>query len=360
MKKFLLTALFALIATLTFSQQQPVVAVFPFVDRYDVLTRNEMDMFYKMFINELSNTSRVRLVDRSLIDRFLRDIHVYEEDWTYLTTNTDMILLGEIGQIGPRIMITISLINDITTLQEMSRVSLSVANKNELFNKIPELVQNMQNEIANATVQQIPEGLQYEIVDGRTVTITGYSGNTTILNIPSRINGLSVTSIGNEVFSEYVNLTSVTIPSSVTSIGNLAFSYCSNLTSITVDNRNPAYASIDGVLFEKSIRTIIKYPIGKTARNYTIPSSVTSIGDGAFSGCSSLTSVTIPSSVTSIGYSAFYWCDSLTSVTIPSSVTSIGEYAFQMCRSLTSLTLSRRTRVEEFAFPETTQIIYRD
>ena len=66
---------------------------------------------------------------------------------------------------------------------------------------------------------------------------------------------------------------------------------------------------------------------------------VTSIGDRAFSNCSSLTSVTIPDGVTSIGSSAFSSCYSLTSVTIPDSVTSIGSYAFSGCSSLTSITI---------------------
>ena len=65
---------------------------------------------------------------------------------------------------------------------------------------------------------------------------------------------------------------------------------------------------------------------------------MTSIGDGAFSYCTGLTSITIPSSVTSIGYSAFIGCSGLTSITIPSSVTSIGNYAFYRCTGLTSIT----------------------
>ena len=73
--------------------------------------------------------------------------------------------------------------------------------------------------------------------------------------------------------------------------------------------------------------------------NVTIPDSVTSIEWGAFSNCSSITSVTIPDSVTSIGSYAFYRCKSLTSVTIPDSVTSIGNYAFDSCNSLTSVTI---------------------
>ena len=71
----------------------------------------------------------------------------------------------------------------------------------------------------------------------------------------------------------------------------------------------------------------------------TLPSSVTSIGDNAFSGCSGLTSLTLPSSVTWIGWDAFTGCSGLTSLTIPSGVTWIGYYAFEGCSGLTSLTI---------------------
>jgi hypothetical protein len=145
--------------------------------------------------------------------------------------------------------------------------------------------------------------LEYEIVGGRSVTITRYryNENATTLNIPAQIQGLPVTVVGNAAFCDSHDLTSITIPSSVTSIGDWAFSYCSSLTSVT-----------------------------------------------------------IPSSVTSIGRCAFDGCESLTNVTIPSSVTSIGDWAFSDCSNLTSVTLSRRTRVGEGAFPETARIIYSD
>ena len=114
----------------------------------------------------------------------------------------------------------------------------------------------------------------------------------------------SVTSIGSYAFQYCSGLTSVTIPNSVTSIGDGAFYSCTGLTSIVVDASNTVYSSQDGVLYNKAMTVLIQYPSGKSG-GFTIPNSVTSIGDGAFNDCTGLTSVTIPNSVTSIGDYAF-------------------------------------------------------
>ena len=122
-----------------------------------------------------------------------------------------------------------------------------------------------------------------------------------------------VRSIGNSAFTDCKSLTSVTIPNSVTSIGRGAFSSCASLTGIWAAEGNSHYVSdASGVLFNKDKTTLVQCP-GAFAV-YTIPGSVTSIGDDAFSGCASLTSVTIPDSVTSIGNYAFSCCGSLTDV----------------------------------------------
>ena len=122
-----------------------------------------------------------------------------------------------------------------------------------------------------------------------------------------------VRSIGNSAFTDCKSLTSVTIPNSVTSIGRGAFSSCASLTGIWVAEGNSHYVSdASGVLFDKDKTTLVQCP-GAFAV-YTIPGSVTSIGDDAFSGCASLTSVTIPDGVTSIGNYAFSCCGSLTDV----------------------------------------------
>jgi hypothetical protein len=166
--------------------------------------------------------------------------------------------------------------------------------------------------------------------------------------------GANVANIGEYAFGNCVSLPTVTIPASVTSIGDQAFVYCSSLTAITVDPGNPAYSSVAGVLFNQNQTTLIQYPTGSTATSYTtMPNTVTSIADSAFTPCSSLTTVTIGPNVTSIGYAAFDSCTSLASVMIPNSVTSIGELAFAACFSLTNLTLGANvTSIGEQAFIE--------
>lgn len=201
------------------------------------------------------------------------------------------------------------------------------------------------------------------IVTNRTVTITGYTGSGGAVTIPSTIAGLRVTGIGQGAFVNCSSLTSVTIPSSVTSIGTWAFLGCYNISAFTVDTFNPAYSSVDGVLFNKNQTTLLQYPSGRSG-NYTVPNSVTyidgtfgafrdsygltsvtlpntvsTIGDWSFQECRSLTNLTLPNGVARIGAFAIYGCRSLTTVTIPSSVTSIGDDAFAICTSLVTITI---------------------
>ena len=131
--------------------------------------------------------------------------------------------------------------------------------------------------------------------------------NLTSITIPN-----SVTSIGDLAFGRCTSLTSITIPNSVTSIGDGAFACCENLTSIVVDENNRSYKSIDGNLYSRDGSTLIQYAIGKTNTSFTIPNSVTSIGESVFEDCKNLTSITIPDTVTSIGEWAFYCCENLT------------------------------------------------
>ena len=193
------------------------------------------------------------------------------------------------------------------------------------------------------------------VIDGKSVTSIGESAfdvdvveacsNLTSIIIPD-----SVTSIGDYAFSNCTSLTDVTIPDSVTSIGDSAFVGCSSLTEIIVSSGNESYSSKDGALFDKNLETIICCP-GRKTGDFIIPDSVTSIGGLAFESCTSLTNVIIPDSVTSIGESAFSWCTGLTNVTIPDNVTNIGMLAFYKCTSLTDITIPKSvTSIGDFTF----------
>ena len=166
-----------------------------------------------------------------------------------------------------------------------------------------------------------------------------------------------VTTIGMFAFSYCRSLTSVEIPDSVTTIGKSAFSVCISLTSINVASGNLNYLSEDGVLFDKNKSKLIQCPIGNQRTEYTVPNSVTTIGEYAFSCCRSLTSVTIPNSETIIEDGAFDQCYSLISVTIPDSVTTIGYRAFDYCRSLTSVTIPNSVKtIGGWAFSDCTSL----
>ena len=201
---------------------------------------------------------------------------------------------------------------------------------------------------------------EYGVLDDGTAEITKYIGSAEKVDIPEKIEGKSVTSIGNYAFRWYENLTSITIPESVTNIGHYAFGHCTSLKNITIPGsvtsiqswafsgctslteikvatKNANYVSVNGVLYNKNKTTIMLYPAGKKNKTYNIIDGVTNIECEAFAYCTNLTSVTIPNSVTNIGDDTFFGCTSLTDITIPHSVTSIGSDPFGNCENLAEI-----------------------
>mgnify|MGYP002802550227 CR=1 FL=1 len=171
---------------------------------------------------------------------------------------------------------------------------------------------------------------EYEVLseENKTCEITDYTGSATTLDIPSELDGYTVTSIGEYAFRNCSSLTSINIPDSVTSIGDSAFGGCTSLTSINIPD---SVTSIGSEAFCDCV----------SLASVTIGKGVTSIGKNVFGGCRSLTTINISDSVTDIGYEAFYYCTSLTSIVIPDSVTSIGDNAFRYCSSLASVTIGK-------------------
>ena len=206
--------------------------------------------------------------------------------------------------------------------------------------------------------------------DETTGTIKEYNGTDTVVVIPSKINGVTVETIGHGAF-ERSAVTSVTIPASVTEIGSNAFAGCTNLTSVnyegdwsnlTIQSGNPAVQdAANAPLFDfeftpdNTAVIVTNYKYNGAAADVTIPSRyqgkpVTTIGHAAFFN-SAVTSVTIPDSVTSISDSAFVNCPQLTNISIPNSVTYIGFSAFNSCTSLKSITLpSSLSTIQSYAF----------
>lgn len=206
-----------------------------------------------------------------------------------------------------------------------------------------------------------------------TGTITKYIESDTVVVIPSKINGVTVETIGHGAF-ERSAVTSVTIPASVTEIGANAFAGCTNLTSVTyggdwsnltIQSGNPAVedAAKDAAneqlfdfefILNNTAVVVISYK--GTAADVTIPSRykgkpVTVIDPVAFYNNSAVTSVTIPDSVTAIPDYAFGFCSQLTNISIPNSVTFIGFSAFNSCTSLKSITLpSSLSTIQSYAF----------
>ncbi len=249
---------------------------------------------------------------------------------------------------------------------------------------------------------QCPAGMtgHYTIPDGvqtiRNEAFAGCAGLTNI-TIPSSVLNIcggtfldctslvcaaipaGVYTIHASTFSGCTSLKSVAIPDSVDSVSPSAFSQCTALKEIVVSRHNACFDTVDGVLFNKTLTTLVLCPPGNTG-TYEVPSLVTSIGEDAFSGCTGLTNIIIPDSVTILGMDAFegctnlthvslgnkvrviddfafYGCTSLADIVMPNSVATVGIAAFEGCASLTHVSLGNRVwRIGDSAFSDCTSL----
>ncbi|MBE6707706.1 MAG: hypothetical protein E7578_00515 [Ruminococcaceae bacterium] len=208
------------------------------------------------------------------------------------------------------------------------------------------------------------EGIFYYSVSDGEATITNiqvYPSVEGYVVIPSALGGYPVTAIDSYAFDFSASkITGFSIPGSVRTIGNGAFSGCTSLKSIVIPD---SVTFIGESVFSNCV----------SLKSVVIPNSITAIGENTFSGCTSLTNVTIPDSVTFIDIGAFSGCTSLTNVTIPDSVKTLGSNYFYGCFSgctnlsevylgdgleyIGSYTFSNCTSLKSITIPESVTVI---
>ena len=160
----------------------------------------------------------------------------------------------------------------------------------------------------------------------RTIEASAFAGTAfTGFSIPE-----GVTTVDATAFSGCSQLQTVGIPSTLRDMGERPFEGCDSLTSFTVSGDSTVYASVDGVLYSKDLRTLVRYPSAASSSEFSVPEGTVTISAGAFESADSLTTVEIPASVTTIGSEAFQGCSGLRSVAIASQELTVGDGAFDL------------------------------
>ncbi len=208
------------------------------------------------------------------------------------------------------------------------------------------------------------------LISGKWIVDAKYDlGENYVINVDG-----SVTHIADGVFSRNYNLKSITIPKNIISLHRSSFTG-DDLESISVDADNPAYSSLDGVLYDKNKINLISYPFSKTDTEFTAPSTLKNIGESSFNSNKKLRTVNLPNvevigdsafestNVTTVNLSpslkkidnwAFNYCGQLKKADLPNGLEHIGMYAFRYCNLLENIRIPESvTYIGVWAFDET-------
>ena len=201
-------------------------------------------------------------------------------------------------------------------------------------------------ELRAAELKEDEKNYVYKEYQNDTLHIVGYKGKLEDLVIPEKYSNKVITGIDPMAFSGCSQIKSVTISKNIQSISlnnkscNInPFYDCIYMKNIYVDEGNRYFASVDGVLYNKSKTELLFYPSYKSNSSYTILDSVTKIEVGAFQRNGIVTEVILPKNIKTISKEAFLECTSLQKIEIPSGITEISESLFSGCKSLNDITL---------------------
>lgn len=160
-----------------------------------------------------------------------------------------------------------------------------------------------------------------------------YNSKLTNIYLPN-----TITSIESNCFGNSKQLVDLSIPASVTSVSSSFVNNCSALTTLYVGSGSSSYDALNGVLYTKDLKTLVRYPEGLTATSFSVRSGVTAIASHAFYNAK-LTSISLPTTLQSIGSSTFAY-SSIKTLSIPASVTSVATTSFSSMSSLTSFSVA--------------------
>ena len=204
-----------------------------------------------------------------------------------------------------------------------------------------------QEEVRGAGTQTA-DGWSYETNSNGTLTITGYSGTETKVTVPATIGGKSVSEIGYAAFASNSVLEEMTVSEGIQTVNGDVFTMSSlkklwlpaslntfrpsanmdKLEGIYADSASQFYKDVDGVLYNKNMTTLVKYPAQKKATTFAVPGSVTALADSSMDSNIFLQKIVLPDSVELVDFGAFKNCSKLSDVTLPEQCKSVGQFAF--------------------------------